>query len=205
MHMTAALTLAALASSIEKTWESNRGSEHRGLIVASVVSAVCFLEAHINELFIETTNTVRDPRTTAAERRAAAMWTLEIPRTAKYPILRKYEVALALFDKLPFARDAQPYQDANLLVKLRNTLVHAEIKYGRISEPDPRDALQGKFELNPFPRETEDFFPHRCLGYGCAKWAVQTATAFADAFHARLQSNYFAPVYRHMKPEIKLP
>jgi hypothetical protein len=28
------------------------------------------------------------------------------------------------------------------------------------------------------------FFPHRCIGAGCASWSVNAATRFIDAFHA---------------------
>ena len=40
----------------------------------------------------------------------------------------------------------------------------------------------------------ESFFPDRCLGYGCAKWAIVSARAFADEFYNRMGVVFYKQV-----------
>ena len=50
-----------------------------------------------------------------------------------------------------------------------------------------RELAQGKFTTNRLIEGSGNaFFPDHCLGAGCAKWAVDAATAFADDFFVRL-------------------
>ncbi len=50
----------------------------------------------------------------------------DFPRTASYPILDKYEIALELNGMDPISNSSNPYQDVKLLVDLRNSLIHYE-------------------------------------------------------------------------------
>lgn len=54
------------------------------------------------------------------------MWKLGVPRTESYPILKKYEIAVALAEKKTLDRGDLVYQNASLLVWLRNALIHYE-------------------------------------------------------------------------------
>lgn len=52
--------------------------------------------------------------------------------------------------------------------------------------PEPRLHLRLRscgFALNPLAPDGHPFVTNAALGYGCAKWAVETATAVGDAFH----------------------
>ncbi len=127
----------------------------------------------------------------------AEMWKLEVPRTANYKILQKYQIALVLAQKQIFDPGNLPYQDVNLLVKLRNSLVHYEPEWVKSPASDdfgPDDIhtyayekkLRGKFLPNPLTGQGNPFYPDKCLGHGCAEWAVNSSVIFADAFFSRM-------------------
>jgi hypothetical protein len=48
------------------------------------------------------------------------------------------------------------------------------------------DRLQGKFPESPFWASGNPFFPDKCLGYGCAKWATEACERFMDEFCDRM-------------------
>lgn len=47
--------------------------------------------------------------------------------------------------------------------------------------------FRGKFSLNPLTGAKTPFFPIRCMGYGCAKWAVESSIRFVDNCCSRLE------------------
>ena len=107
-------------------------------------------------------------------------------------MLAKYDLVLALNNREGFQRGGKVYQDADALVDLRNAVVH--YRTGVRHHPDPaplkiEKRLAGKFPPSQFCDQSVEFFPHRCLGAGCAVWAVKAARTFADEFHAKLGAN----------------
>jgi hypothetical protein len=42
--------------------------------------------------------------------------------------------------------------------------------------------LKNKFPENPLAQKNQQFFPDKCLGHGCAEWAVQNSLEFTDQF-----------------------
>jgi hypothetical protein len=170
---------------------------YQALASGAVLSAAAFLEAYINELFSHCALTLGGAPvgglTSEQQATLGRMWRRGIPRTARYSILEKYEVALDLLAKEPFDRGAAPYQDASALTELRNALVHYEPEFYPIPHPlkpvVPQAAmpglekrLRGKFTLSPFADPGYPFFPDHCLSAGSAAWSVQSALAFVEAF-----------------------
>src|SRR3546814_9894743 len=98
------------------------------LAVSSVIVSTAFLEATINELFSDCADAHSTERIAALQTKhlMGRLWEKGIPRTAAYPILDKYEIALELNDKSPIDSGTNPYQDVKLLVELRNALIHYE-------------------------------------------------------------------------------
>jgi len=43
-----------------------------------------------------------------------------------------------------------------------------------------------EFSANPFYATGNAFLPDRCLGYGCARWAVETSVEFVNEFWKRI-------------------
>jgi hypothetical protein len=62
-------------------------------------------------------------------------------------------------------------------------------------------ALHGKFTLNPIPGPGNPFYPDRCLGQGCAAWAVSSSVAFANEVFRRLTVK---ATFDHVRTELAI-
>ena len=172
---------------------------HQAFAIGTILSAVAFLEATANEIFADAldshlTEHLSGLNISAAER-LGRLWHLGVPRTASFDILRKYDIALAATDRPAMDRSKNPVQAITLLAKLRNALVHYEPETLLIGEnpASPEEVhylesrLKGKFRMNQLMKGTANpFFPNKCLGHGCANWAVESSTAFVRAFSRKM-------------------
>ena len=88
-------------------------SQHRAYVTGCIFAAVSFLEAQITEMFSDAYEDKRDFIHQLGDRILlfAQMWKLEVPKTASFQILKKYEIALVLAQKQPFDRGGLIYQD----------------------------------------------------------------------------------------------
>jgi hypothetical protein len=170
-------------------------SQHRIYVVAAVLSAVAALEGTINELFADA---IDHPEGRAKELNAEARNRLAKGYTGgveRASVLEKFQMALLLAAREPFDKGLQPYQDAALLIKLRNALVHFEpgwvvtIGWNKQLE-DFAKHLHMKFSENPLAGSGNPFFPDRCLGSGCAEWAVRATEAFLVDFHSKMSLTF---------------
>jgi len=111
-----------------------------------------------------------------------------------FSLLDKYQIALAFLRKQQFEPGQHLYQDAALLVRLRNELVHYKPKsLGGDAEHTLARQLAGKFNDNALMSGSGNpWFPDKCLGHGCAEWSIRSAAAFANEFFGqiRVQANY---------------
>jgi hypothetical protein len=84
---------------------------------------------------------------------------------------------------------------------LRNSLVHFKPRWqsGDSTDKLSERLLQKHFVPNPFTSDGNPFFPDRCLGHGCTKWAWTAALKFADEFFRRLDVE---PAYEPFRAEI---
>ncbi|MGD9676192.1 MAG: hypothetical protein AB7V19_05870 [Candidatus Bipolaricaulia bacterium] len=192
-HLAGARFLAERAVDIEATLltaeakdEADK-SKQRTYVVGAVVLAVMGLEACINEVYLDAYDKNMQTLTGLDERETAllAEWWEEMePR----PLLLKYQHALLLVGRGAFPRGENPYQDTDSLVRLRNALTHYKPEWDDSLDvhADLQARLTGKFDLNPLATGSHLWFPHQCLGSGCAKWAVVTAEAVVTEFCARL-------------------
>ena len=175
------------------------------------MSSVSFLEATINELFMDSVENpngrIKDLNRSAVKM-FAKMWKKGIPRTAGYPILEKYQIALSLANKKEFDLGASLLQNVTVLVKLRNALVHFEPESvitkstnekSLVKQQKLEQQLKGKFKVNPYTGIDNPFFPDKCLSLGCALWALKTTINFADAFFLELG---ILPTYQKIKYKI---
>jgi hypothetical protein len=167
---------------------------HRGLVVAAVISATSCLEACINELFSDADQPNLEtlkPLPQSVRETMAGLWSLDVPRTAKYSILQKYNIAYFIITSRKLDMSRNPAQDADSLIELRNALVHYEPSWQQHGINDIR--IVHKFEKkfrrkisreNKLTGGPNPFDPDKLLGYGCAKWSVETSIAFIDKFCA---------------------
>ncbi len=189
-HLWAARHFTRLAHEIEDahTGRSIFNITHRSYVTATVLCAVGFLEAAINELF----NDAKDMRTSyieplGADRTAklADRW----KKSARRSMLKKYAIALKCIGEPAFSESDQFYRDVSLLVRLRNALTHfcPETQY-----QDTLNELAADLKKRGFPPNRlmqgagNSYFPDHCLGAGCAGWAVAAAQTFADTFFSRI-------------------
>lgn len=180
-------------------------TQHRAYVTGCLFSVASFLEAQINEIFTDAADDKRDKIHKLGDRiyLFAEMWNLGIPRTASYSILEKYEIALALAEKELLDHGAVVYQDVKLLIKLRNALIHYEPSSSTSTAEGSKKLekqFRGKFLPNPLTGRKTPFFPERCLGHGCAKWAVESGVNFVDHCLSRLE---IEPVFNSVRTSLE--
>lgn len=176
-------------------WAERYRPEHRACAVASIVASVGFVEASLNELYASANSDdleVGGGRGgLSREQRDALIDVADL--ISRNRLLDKYQLTLRLLNFTPFVRGQAPFQDAQVLVFLRNKLVHYEPKFRAAGdEVDPveqrtwqRLATKRRSE-NPFTNPGNPFFPDRCLSHGYTTWAWETALTFCDEFFARI-------------------
>ena len=191
-HLFAARHLSELACDIEKKHEGTSDPEiirqHRAYVIGAILSAAAFLEASINELYLEVQDHEGNGEPRGGRRRVLAVpahfWSPE----ARPPILHKYQLALVVADAEPFDEGRAPFRDADGLIALRDALVHGRPEWrdqhGRRQNLQRR--LRAKFSHNKLAREGEPEFPDRLLGAGCAEWAVRVSERFSSDFCHRM-------------------
>jgi len=170
---------------------------HKGFVIGAIVETVSALETEAWELLNGGPDHHRG--TTAEYQEAREFLQPLADMVDGEDVLSRYETILHLLRRPPLDRSAQPWQDAALLVRLRNEIVHYKAKPGRELERTKFiRALQDKRMDNPpFLDPNLSFYPHRCLSASCAAWSVETGTAFLDAFFERLGAGNSLDPFRH--------
>lgn len=169
-------------------------AQHRAFVVNAITSSCFFLEAFVNEIFLDVVDghdghpdAYTAPLSDDAKFRMRWLWNggnLERAKT-----LTKLNVILDAADVAMFPAGQQPYQDVNLVIKLRNALVHYKVRSLGSHTPHELDAdfaTQQRFAHNKLMAGTGNLFPDRVLGHGCAEWAWQSCKEIADEFSQRL-------------------
>jgi hypothetical protein len=139
--------------------------DRRSFAIGSIMSAVAFLDACVSELFAAASydNTDIGKQLNAEDRHALAGTT---PLVANNRLLDRYQLALQLLRRAPFDRGAQPFQDADLTIRLRNELVHYTPQWRVAGEANPMAPDEPKlvrglksklFSRNPFTGAANPF------------------------------------------------
>jgi len=194
-HLWAAKHFTRLSSTIEDqhTGRSVFDSAHRAYVTNAILSSVSFLEAAINELFQDAADehySYISDLGKANMALLAGLWqSREGQSIPRWSTLDKYQLVLLLTGKPLFEKGAPPYQEATLLVRLRNALVHFRPETLGLDSPHKlTSALCTKFPTNRLMKGSANpYFPDHCLGTGCAGWAVGAAENLADEFFSRLE------------------
>jgi hypothetical protein len=218
-HIQAAVISARLAREIEAREPSDdndlnqrRIADHRAHVTSSLMMSCAFLEATVNELFVDASDepdhllgTKQSLPSGCAEKLAAA-WKDGKERPAwkdgkeRRHTLQKVQLALSLCNAEPFNEGTRPYQDISALIDLRNALVHYKpewIDHGETHNFECR-LTSKRFQLNPL-LPNNPFWPDRCLSYGCARWAIVQSLKFTDSFLAKLDVR---PVYESVRDSL---
>ena len=212
-HIISASLFCRKSYQIEKDYDGifneNVIFEHNAYVINSIISSVSFLEATINELFcdsVDSTNNI-SALGNVKIKLLADNWKSGVPRTSSYSVTDKYQRTLEIFDMQLFDKGKSPYQEVIILTKLRNALIHYEpewyscqINQCSINEELNKLARQllGKFDVSEIYKNTgNSFFPDKCLGHGCAEWAINSSIKFADEFFGKIGMK---PTFDHIRP-----
>src|SRR5690554_1111182 len=214
-HIQSAAIFTRQAAKIEEEYiESNNRElyhEHKSYVTGAIFATIAFLEANINEIFADCFEGV--PSSSLKElgkeklELIGDVW--DIPKTAHYSMLDKYQIVLILAQKEKFNKGVTPYQDIQIPIRLRNSLIHYEPGFIVTHSDEPEEitrhkfekSLRNKFSLSPLVGAGNPFFPDRCLSYGCAKWAIESSLRFTDEFFSRLKVK---PTYDHVRDKLIL-
>jgi hypothetical protein len=174
--------------------------QHEAFILNSVLSTVSFLESAVNELYADAADDAyffADQENEALLRRIGEKWHNE-KNFDRAPLISKYQNILAIAEKLPFEEGDQAYANVRTLIEIRNHLMHYKREWVVIRERgDPGEGeetraekfekiVRKKFAINPLAPKNLPFFPDKCLGHGCAEWAIVNSIIFTDEFFRRL-------------------
>ncbi|MBY0202447.1 hypothetical protein [Paenibacillus cucumis (ex Kampfer et al. 2016)] len=200
-----AVFLARSALEVEKNKNNSNDVvtriQYESYVTGALLCTVGYLEATINEFFsnIKDVNYNNNKRLQSKKRELInSMWELGVPKTAKYSILEKYQIALTLADKNLFKKGVSPYQDVYLLIQVRNAITHYEPEWvttesefpEKITEQALEKKLKNKFGLNPFANSPDPFFPDKCLSYEFIKWGIHSSIKLTEMFFEELDLNY---------------
>ena len=192
-------------SELEGVEKTELSSRNLAFVTGSIFSTIAFIEASINELLFDISLNDDRVKTLPKDNKKAIkdLWDREDRGSLeKWSTLKKYQKTLELLDKEKFDEAFELFENVSLLIELRNTLMHFKPEWNSIHSPYMSEndnqhrltsKLEGKFELSIFFRSTGNpFFPNKCMGYGCAEWALKNAIIFVDEFYRKIgiETNY---------------
>jgi hypothetical protein len=178
--------------------QPNLDRAHRSHAMTAVLSAVAFLEAAINAVWQDAADSEPGKHTPytdgipdAAVATMRELWNGKENAERMMSLLSKFQVALVCAGHERMDKGAEPYQSVDVLIDLRNELVHFKPQWWHDDHSDeakfvPR--LRDKITQTRENRQpiAEPWYPHRVLGAGCADWACSSVIAFAREWHSRM-------------------
>jgi len=169
----------------QPSWEASRS-----YATGAVVMAVSALEASINELYLEAVDRNSHALGALTAEQIAQLETLweAVDRTK---ILAKYQLVLAVCGKERMPKGMEPYQSVDALIDLRNAVVHFKPEWDDelVEHAKLEKRLASKFDDCALALRATGhmvWFPGRCLGLGCANWAIGAVERFVAEFCGRL-------------------
>jgi len=163
--------------------DRNAGKEFGGFwedifahATASVLLTVAALESYVNELFADRDANFPSLRTDILVK----LWNAYETKR----LLDKADLALLIREVGPLDRGTSPTQDIDLLVGLRNALIHFKPEW---FDEQPEHArlssqLSGRFAPSSFFQKGEPIFPRGWASHGCTAWAIRSAIEFITSF-----------------------
>jgi hypothetical protein len=183
----------AAAIEADHAGESKFDIEHRAYVTSAVLNAAAFLEAFVNELFQDAADDhgiagdgYVAPLTARTRELMREWWTASGQGFER--VLDKIQLLLVFAEREKLDRGVQPFQDAALLMALRNALIHFRPE-SVAADVDHRftSALRGRFADNALMAGSGNaWWPDHALGAGCALWAYTSARAMADAISTEI-------------------
>jgi len=203
-YIQSAAVLCRLGHGIEQAFRAGEVPpqdliRHEAFILNAVLSTVAFLESTVNELHADAADDAyffADDEHEALLKTIGKKWRNE-KNFDRAPLITRYQRILEIAGKAPFDEGDQAFANVRQLVEIRNHLMHYKREWVVIGEGNAagnaestssrfESVLKKKFALNSFAGENQPFFPDKCLGHGCAEWAILNSVIFTDAFFRKL-------------------
>lgn len=161
---------------------------HRAYVIGAINSAAMFAEAALNEIkerADQPTAAMYFPGVAPSERAKLA----GIEKFGAPPFADRPNRLLNALGRMPFRRDDEPLKSFDLLVSLRNALVHSKPERIVVGEADTRELVERLvrtgFALND-RMASGLLYPDQLMSAGCALWAIKAARSLLDELHRRL-------------------
>lgn len=160
--------------------------EHRAYITTAIMQCAAALETEIHEIYEYGPNSLHGSCAITVKEKESLFYLKDF--IDKQSPLDKYNVALKVLNKAPLPTGAKTYQNAQLLIKLRNEITHYKSAWtGDLLKKKFLKELEGKrHNPPPFTHPSQNFFPHRCLNADCGRWAISSAISFLDDVYKSL-------------------
>ena len=171
---------AAMEDGYSGTISDEQAAEHRAFISTAVMQCAAALETESHEIC--TFGPGSHLGSNGTDLQAEARLTPLAEFVERQETLARYQVLLHVLGKPMLDRGGQPFQDASLVVRLRNEITHYKSLWSEeLSQQRLFASLQKlSHRPPPFAHLSQNFFPHRCLGAECGAWAVKSTVAFLD-------------------------
>lgn len=158
--------------------------KHRAYVTGAILFAIAALEASINEFYQEALDGNKNTLSGLNDSQLSTLAKQWVTFNSHFSVLEKYQEALKSVGQKEFDRSRNPFQDTSSLVYLRNALIHYKPEWEDEAKVHQKIEvrLHKKFSLNTFSNPKGLWFPHQCLGAGCAKWSVDTIESFMSEF-----------------------
>jgi hypothetical protein len=190
-------------------------NDYKSFSISSIILSIAFFESTINEFFDDISNNVHleninNQKKVINDEYIRSVQYFKGEKILEKPGIRmyeKYNIALVLAGISPISKDERISRELKDLVDLRNELVHAKSEWVWLDNHEKlqksktvafENKFKHKFNLNPFVIDGP-FFPNRCIGLGCARWAISTVIDYSDEFFKRMG---LMPRYEYLKPEL---
>jgi len=183
-HMLGAARFSRMVADVEELHKGQVFGEFYEEILAysmaCIFSAVASVEAYINEFFIDHDKYLVG----VSESLIQKLWEIY----EKKSILEKYELATLLKNDSRFDSSSTEFQNINILIKLRNALVHFKPEWEdeQVGHKKLSAQLKGKFTPSPFINGNEPIFPKAWATAECCHWAVGSSLSFIQLFETEL-------------------
>ena len=189
VHLNAAVEMANML------YRGPSQQQSSAFAVSVIFLSVAFLEAKINELLADVTESGDNPIDRGRLGEVSRLLATGPVIDDKSYAPQKYQLTLDRCNRQQFDERADPYDSATLVIRVRNRFVHYRPTWKSSNQPlDLDTALKAKLQDSFFLHVTPEGywsdviggFPHACLTHDFALWTVRACVSFVDDFFARM-------------------
>lgn len=188
----------ALETASDQTEISRMEVEHKGLIASMLMQCVSAAETAI--FMVITNGPGHHLGTNGIDHDARSFLTKFEKELERLSVLEKYQAVLKLLSKPEFDTGRTPHQAMQLVVAIRNELVHFKPVGVYPFEEDSEKMLKRlrslKLKHSPFPGSKSIYFPNACLSSELGRWALTSTVQYLDCFYEMIGSGNPIQGYR---------